>query len=51
MRIFRHMIGQEFQCDIAMKPCVLSLIDHTHTALAHSFEDVVVRDDLTDQLK
>jgi hypothetical protein len=44
-----NLLGQELQCDEAVKPRVLGFIDHTHTAATELFQDAVVGDGLPDE--
>jgi len=49
LRISRHIFRQEFQCDVAIQPRVLSLVHSTHTSAAEAFKDAVVRNSLADE--
>ena len=44
--IFGYFIGKKLQCDEAMQPRVLGLVDNTHAA--ELLDDTVVRDGLPD---
>jgi hypothetical protein len=44
MRVFGHILWQEFQGDETPKLGVLSLVDDTHPAASELFKDAVVRD-------
>jgi hypothetical protein len=46
--IMGQCIRQKFKGDKPAEFCVLGLVDDTHAAAAHLFENAVVRDDLTD---
>ena len=43
LRVFRHIIGQEFQRNETVQPRVLSLVDDTHASAAEAFHNAVMR--------
>src|SRR5438445_9484696 len=47
LRVSGNIFWQEFECDKAMQPSVLGLVNHTHAPAAQLFDDAVVRDGLT----
>src|ERR1039458_8452776 len=46
--IVGQVFGQEFKSNEAVKPYVLGLIDHSHSARAQLLDDAVMRDSLAD---
>src|ERR1700745_1360154 len=47
LRVLRHIVRKEFQCDEPPKLRVFSFVDHAHTTTPDLFEDAVVRDGVT----
>ena len=46
LRVLRHVIWQEFQCNRALQTRINCLIDHAHSPCAQFFYDAKVRDGL-----
>src|SRR6267142_2629059 len=46
LRVLRHVIWQEFQCNRALQARIDCLIDHAHSPCAQFFYDAKVRDGL-----
>src|SRR6266542_2189476 len=51
LRIASNCLWQEFESNEAMQPRVLGLIHHSHAATAEFFDDLVVRDGLSNHQK
>ena len=49
LKIFRDIIGEEFQGNKAMQAGVFGFIDHAHAAAAKPVHDVVVGKNLADE--
>ena len=49
LRVFRDIVGQEFQRDETMEAHVFGLINHAHPTAAKAFEDAIVRESLVEQ--
>jgi len=49
LRVFRYLLGQEFQGNKPPELDILGLVNHTHAATAKLFDDAVVRDSLSDE--
>jgi hypothetical protein len=48
-RVSGHVLWQELESYEAMKACVLSLVDNAHASAAEPFNDVVMRDGVSDE--
>jgi hypothetical protein len=49
LRVLRHVFREKFEGDLAAEARVLGAIDHAHTAASQLFEDVVVRNALSNE--
>jgi hypothetical protein len=48
LRVAGNIVRQELECDEAMKPGVLGLVNHAHATAAELFDDTIVRNNLPD---
>ena len=48
LRVAGYFLGQELQCNEAMKPGVLGLVDDAHATAAEFLYDAIVRNGLAD---
>jgi hypothetical protein len=48
LRVAGNIVRQELECNEAMKPGVLGLVNHAHTTAAELFDDTIVRNSLPD---
>src|SRR5208282_3026851 len=48
LRVLRHILGKELECDKSAERGVLGLVDNTHPTPAELVDDAVVRDGLAD---
>src|SRR6516225_3086981 len=44
-----HNLHRNFQGNNSMEPCVLGLVNHTHSATTESFDDAVMRNGLANE--
>src|SRR6516165_5810091 len=49
LRVFRDILWQEFQGDVAMQTHVFGLVHHTHSATTEFFENTVMGYGLSDE--